>query len=283
LLSSLSGAAITRAKIQGVSHEFSTIPDVKEDVISILLNLKQVRLLMHSEEPQVIKLNVKGIKKIRAGDFDVPSQVEIMNPDLLVATLTSKDAKLEIEAMVEKGMGYTPKEVLEHDKVEVGTLTLDAIFTPIRKVNYEVENMRVGDRTDYNRLRISIETDGTIEPREALEKSINILMRQLEALVFSESKKIAEVPIKEEMPSQAESVEKEGIQEEGADDPLKVRIDDLGLSRRTFNALEGAGIRTVGGLVKKSRQDLLELSGIGEKAVSEIENALRGLNIELKR
>src|SRR3989344_207375 len=239
MLSSLPGAAITRVKIQGVSHEFSTIPGVKEDVITILLNLKQVRFLMHSPEPQVIKLSAKGVKNITAGDFEAPSQVEIKNPGAPVATLTSKEAKLELEATVERGLGYVPREVLEKEKVEVGMLTLDAIFTPIRKANYEVENMRVGERTDYNRLRMSIETDGTIKPREALERGIETLIKQLEALRSFEEEEpaLAKAELPEEKPPSAE---------EPSDDPLKIRVEDLGLSGRTMNALSGAGIRTVG-------------------------------------
>ena len=165
---------------------------------------------------------------------------------------------------MERGLGYVPREVLEREKVEVGMLTLDAIFTPIRKVNYEVENMRVGERTDYNRLRFSIETDGTIAPRKALEESVSILMRQLEALVFTEPKVISETPeVRVSAPGSREvSVGGEGKSE----DPLKVHVEDLGLSSRTQNALAGAGIRTVGGLVKKTREDLLDLSGIGAKA-----------------
>ncbi len=277
LLSSLPGVAITRVKIQGVSHEFSTIPDIKEDVISILLNLKQVRFLMHSPEPQVIKLSVKGIKNVSAKDFETPTQLEIVNKETPIAILTSKDAKLEIEATVERGLGYVPREVLEKEKVEVGGLTLDAIFTPIRKVNYEVENMRVGDRTDYNRLRISIETDGTVSPREALERSIEILIKQLEPLTSLKDKKTEEeiaTEMKAEIPVAPDSA---------AEDSLKIRVEDLGLSGRTFNALSNAGIRTVGGLVKKSREDLLELAGVGERAVSEIERSLSSFNLELKQ
>jgi len=275
MLSSLPGAAITRVKIQGVSHEFSTIPGVKEDVITILLNLKQVRFLMHSPEPQVIKLSAKGVKNITAGDFEAPSQVEIKNPGAPVATLTSKEAKLELEATVERGLGYVPREVLEKEKVEVGMLTLDAIFTPIRKANYEVENMRVGERTDYNRLRMSIETDGTIKPREALERGIETLIKQLEALRSFEEEEpaLAKAELPEEKPPSAE---------EPSDDPLKIRVEDLGLSGRTMNALSGAGIRTVGGLIKKSHEDLLELSGVGEKAVGEIKRALGELGLNLK-
>lgn len=276
LLSSLPGAAITRVKIQGVSHEFSTIPNVKEDVVTILLNLKQVRFLMHTDLPQVITLSLKGIKKITAGDFEAPTQLEIINKDSLIASLTSKDVKLEIEATVEKGLGYVPREVLEKEKVEVGSLTLDAIFTPLRKVNYEVENMRVGDRTDYNRLRLSIETDGSISPREALSKSIDILMRQLAALAGFEGEGIVE---------EAKEAEKETVPEApeiGDEDPLKIRTEDLGLSSRTANALASAGIRTVGGLVKKTKEDLMELQGIGEKAAVEIQEALANLGLSLR-
>ena len=281
LLSSLPGASITKVKIDGVSHEFSVIPNVKEDVISIVLNLKQVRLLMHSDDPQIIKLSGKGVGKVTAGDFEVPSQIEVMNKDTEIATLTSKDAKFEIEATVERGLGYVPREVLEREKVEVGTLTLDAIFTPIRKVNYEVENMRVGDRTDYNRLRISIETDGTIAPKKALEESVSILMKQLEPLVFVEPKILAEASGRSQVAEVAK--EAETIAEEArSEDPLKVRVEDLGLSARTQNALSTAGIRTVGGLVKKTREDLLEVQGIGSKAVDEIDEALSTISLSLK-
>ena len=276
LLSSLPGAAITRVKIHGVSHEFSTIPNVKEDVITILLNLKQVRFLMHADLPQVITLSARGAKKVTAGDFEAPTQLEIINKESPIASLTSKDAKLEIEATVEKGLGYIPREVLEKEKVEVGSLTLDAIFTPLRKVNYEVENMRVGDRTDYNRLRLSIETDGSVSPREALSKSIDILMRQLSALGGFAG---------EEMPEEAKETAAEAVPEAhemGEEDPLKIRTEDLGLSSRTANALASAGIRTVGGVVKKTKENLMELQGIGEKAVGEIQEALANIGLSLR-
>ena len=277
LLSSLPGAAITKVKIEGISHEFSTIPDVKEDVISILLNLKQVRFLMHADEPQLVKISARGIKKVTAGDFDAPSQVEIINQETPIATLTSKDAKLELEATVERGLGYQPREVLEKEKTDIGSLTLDAVFTPVRRVNYEVENMRVGERTDYNRLRFTIETDGTVKPREALTQSIEILIRQLEALSFEKELAPEEKTLlREEMKEEAASPETP------SEDPLKIRIEDLGLSGRTQHALSGVGIRTVGGLVKKTREDLLELEGVGEKAVSEIEKALENFNLALK-
>ena len=277
LLSSLPGAAITRVQIGGVSHEFSTLPDVKEDMISFLLNLKQMRFLMHSDDPQTIRLSAKGVKKVTAKDFEAPTQLEIVNKDTPIATLTSKDAKLEIEARVERGLGYVPREVLEKEKSDIGSLTLDAVFTPIRRVNYEVENMRVGERTDYNRLRFTIETDGTVLPREALSRSIDILIKQLQALSFLEEEQKAEEVLAEE----GAETEPEPV-DALSDDHLKIRIEDLSLSGRAQNALVNAGIRTVGGVVKKSREDLLELEGIGAKAVSEIEKALSDLNLKLK-
>jgi DNA-directed RNA polymerase subunit alpha len=168
ILSSLPGTAITEVKISGVGHEFSTIEGVKEDVISIILNLKKLRISMKNNEAMKIDLHIKGPKKVTAADIEVPSQVEIVNKDQYLFEVTTK-TDVHIEIKVENGIGFVPKEVLQKEKVEVGTIALDAIFTPIRRVNYESENMRVGDRTDYNRLRLTIETDGTITPREALE------------------------------------------------------------------------------------------------------------------
>src|SRR3989344_6589337 len=151
ILSSLPGAAITSLKIAGVSHEFSTIPGVKEDVITILLNLKKVRLQMLTDEPQTLTLKAKGVAEIKAGDIKVPGQVSILNPELVIAHLTDKSAELSIDLSIEKGLGYVSKEFLQKNRVDIGSISIDAVFTPIRRVNYEVENMRVGDRTDFNR------------------------------------------------------------------------------------------------------------------------------------
>ena len=183
ILSSLPGAAITTVKIAGVSHEFSTIEGVKEDVITILLNLKKVRIQMITDEPQTMTIKVKGIKDISAGDIKVSGQMTILNPELHIASVTDKNAEFDVEMTVEKGLGYVPREVLQKNKVDIGVMTLDASFTPIRRVHYEVENMRVGERTDFNRLRIFIETDGTLTSKEALERSIEIMIVQLKAVV----------------------------------------------------------------------------------------------------
>jgi len=182
ILSSLPGSSVTAVKITGVAHEFSVIPHVKEDVITILLNLKKIRLNVVSNEPQILSLKVKGVKEVTAGNIKLSGGVEVLNPELVIANLTDKNADLDMEITVEKGLGFVSKEVLQKNRVDIGQITLDAIFTPIRRVSYEVENMRVGDRTDFNRLKIFIETDGTITPKEALEKSIETMINQLKAI-----------------------------------------------------------------------------------------------------
>lgn len=176
LLSSLPGAAVTQVKIKGVQHEFSTIHGVMEDAVTVLLNLKQVRFKLHSEEPQKVTLSVKGEKEVSASDFQLPSQVELMNKDSKIATLTDKKSELEMEILVEKGMGYEPVESRKKGKLDIGTIALDAIFTPVRKVSYRVENMRVGERTDFDRLVIELETDGSLSPEEAINQASEILV-----------------------------------------------------------------------------------------------------------
>ncbi len=272
ILSSLPGTAITEVKIAGVGHEFSTIEGVKEDVISIILNLKKIRLSMQNQEALRISLNVKGPKKVTAADISTPSQIEIVNKDQYLFEVTTK-TEVNIELKIENGIGFIPKELLHKDKVEVGTIALDAIFTPIRRVNYESENMRVGDRTDYNRLRITIETDGTITPKEALESSILTMITQLKAIVgFKE-----EVEIPTFTPQVVEATEEVDVE-----DFLKTRIEDLELSSRTINALSNANIRTVGGLARKKSGDILEIEGFGNKGLEEIKELLSKHGIELK-
>ena len=279
ILSSLPGAAVTKVKIKGVEHEFSSINGVKEDVITILLNLKKLRIKITSDEPQVIMLKVKGVKTATAKDMEVPGQVEILNPEMHVADLTDKSAELDMEITVEKGLGYVPKEVLHKDRVDIGTITLDATFTPIRKVNYEVENMRIGDRTDFNRLRISIETNGTITPNEALESSILLMISQLKSIVGFKEEEI--------VPEAAEEGDKEmggGKDSKGELDVefMKTRIDAIGLSPRTIKSLANANIRTIGGLARKKEVDILDIEGLGSKGIQEIKKVLAQYNITLK-
>jgi len=279
ILSSLPGSAITTVKINGAPHDFSVLPGVKEDVIMILLNLRQIKFKMLTDEPQKATISISGIKNITAVDIETSGQVEIVSKDVHIATLTDKNSKLQVELTIEKGLGYIPREVLRKDKVEVGTIILDAAFTPIRRVNYEVENMRVGDRTDYNRLRFTIETDGTISPREALEKSIEILIKQLKSIVGFEEDDLTEEILKE-MPDKEE---KEGkVSNDTEEDYLKTRIEDLNLSARTLKSLSEASIRTVGGLTKKKEGDLLSIDNLGKKGIQEIRRALGNLGLTLK-
>jgi DNA-directed RNA polymerase subunit alpha len=280
ILSSLPGAAITVVKIDGASHEFSVLSGVKEVVINIILNLKRIRFKMHTSEPQKISLSIKGAKTVTATDIKTSSEIEILNKDQFIATLTSKSSKLDIEITVEKGLGYALRETLHKTKTEVGTILLDAMFSPIRRVNYEVENMRVGDRTDYNKLRFTIETDGSITAHQALEDSIAIMINHLRAIVgFKETEVIVE---KSAAPEEEESAKKS--EETGGEDTevLKTRVEDLQLSSRTLNSLSAARIRTVGGLARKKETDLLEVEGIGKTAVQEIRRALGNFGLVIK-
>lgn len=277
ILSSLPGNAITRVKISGVAHEFSTMDGVEEDVITILLNLKRVRIQMHTDEAQTLTLKKKGEGEVTAKDIEVPGQVEIMNPDQVICHLSGKNSEIEMEITVERGLGFVARDQREKDKMNIGEIALDANFSPIRRATYEVENMRVADRTDFNRLRVTLETDGTLSPREAFEKSIEIMIRQLSAIIGFESDKI----IEEEM-KKAEEPKEELGKDEPDTEALKTRIEFLSLSSRTANALENANIRTVGGLARKKEKDLLSIDGLGEKGIQEIKDALESLGITLK-
>jgi len=274
ILSSLTGAAVTHVKIAGVSHEFSTITGVKEDVITILLNLKKLRVRLLTAEPQVLRLKVKGVKDVTAKDIEIPGQVELLSPDQHIASVTEKSAELDMEITVASGLGYVTKEVLQKERVDIGTIALDAAFTPIKKVNYEVENMRIGDRTDFNRLRITVETDGTMTPHEALEKSIAIMINQLKAIVgFKEE---------EPEPVITETKSSNPAKKELDTEFLKTRIETLNLSQRTTNALTGSGVRTVGGLVRKKEEDIENIEGLGPKGIQEIRKALAEFGVTLK-
>lgn len=271
ILSSLPGATVTKVKIEGVPHEFASVDGIRETIMEMLLNIKRVHFVLHGEESQTIALSVKGTTEITAKDFKLPSQVEIKNPQQHIADL-SGGASLELEATIERGLGYISREVLSKEKVDIGTIALDATFTPIRRVNYEVENMRIGDRTDFNRLRIFIETNGTITPREALEQSIETMIHQLKAIIgFQES-------MSTEMP-------REGVINAASDmevDPAKVKISGLGLPARIVSSLESAGIKSAAGLARKSAETLRKIDGIGEKALEEISQALASFGLSLK-
>ncbi len=273
MLSSLPGAAVVGVKIKGVSHEFSTLPGVLEDVVDIILNLKQLRLRVHAEEPQRLTLKVKGEKEVTAKDIKAPSSVEVVNKDLRIATLTDKKAELDMEIDVDRGLGYVPVEARQKEKLEVGMIAIDAMFGPVKKVNYEVEKMRMGERTDYNKLRFHIETDGTLSPEEVLEHSTKILIDQFGALAGSIASK--------KEPKGTKLRSKKGVRDE-TEEARQTKVEDMKLSTRTLNALEAASIKTAGGLSQKDASDLEELEGLGDKGVKEIEKALKKLGLALK-
>lgn len=278
ILSSLPGTAITHVKIKDVAHEFSTIEGVKEDVVTLLLNLKRLRIRMHTSEPQNLTLNAKTAGIITAKEIDAPGQIEILNPDTYIAELSGKNA-LSIEMTVASGLGFVPKEAHQKERVDIGAVALDAVFSPIRRVNYEVENMRVGDRTDFNRLRVFIETDGTLLPREALERSVEIMIHQLKAIVgFKEgadesNDELPEVRKKKAAPAATNDSDKE---------VMKMRIEELELSPRVHSSLDEAGIRTIGGLARKRTEDILALPGLGQKGLQEIKKSLGKHGIMLR-
>jgi len=283
ILSSLPGVAITAVKINGVQHEFSVMDGVKEDVITILLNLKKVRMRFTTDEPQTIYLKIKGSSltgsdlKVKASDLEIPGQVEILTPDAHIATLTSKNSTLEMEIKAEKGLGFMPKEMIDKSRVDIGTIALDGIFTPIRRASYEVENMRVGDRTDFNKLRINIETDGTVTPSVALSSAIEIMINQLKSIVgFKEEE--PEISPAGEISNDSTDIKRSEVDPE----ILKTRVESLDISARAQNALNIANIRTVGGLARKKERDLLDIEGLGAKGIQEIKKALGEFGITLK-
>src|SRR3990167_4573166 len=204
LLSSLEGAAVTSIKIKGVDHEFTTVPGVLEDVIQIILNVKRIRFRSHSEEPVKVSLRVKGEKEVTAADIKATSDVEVINPDQHIATLTDKKADFEMELDIEKGVGYVPVEQRQKDKLAIGMIAIDAIFSPVRMVNFTVENIRIGQRIDFNKINIDIETDGSIEPEEALKRASEILVKHFETIGS------VEVPTKKRSEEKKKAAKKAG-------------------------------------------------------------------------
>lgn len=282
ILSSLPGVSIVAVKIKGADHEFATINGVKEDVLSILLNLKKIRFSLATEGEAKVKLSVKGNKSVTAKDFETTGGVEVMNPEQYIAEITDKSGELTLEITLAKGIGFVSKEDFVTEKTEIGNILVDAIFSPIRKVNYEVENMRVGDRTDYNLLRINLETDGSLTAKEALESAIKIMINQFRSILdlkeVENEKEEADDIVKVETSSHSEPV----VDEEERVELLKTRVDTLDFSTRTEKALSNASIRTLGGIVQKTADDLLALDGFGQKSLEEVEETLATFKLSLK-
>ena len=280
LLSSMPGCAITSIKIKGVKHEFSTIPNVLEDVIQIILNLKQVRFKSFKDEPVTVTLSVKGEKVITAGMIKCPTDVEVITKDAHIATITNAKGEFEVELEVENGIGYVPIEQQLREKKEVGVIALDAIFTPVRRVNYTIENMRVGKRTDFERIKLELTTDGSITPEEAFAKAVKILIDQFS--VLSEIDQISDK--EEEIIPEAEVVEAEIKEEVVVEDATKTEVTSLkGLSTRTLNVLEKSKIETIADIVKLTEVQVGELEGMGTKGIKEIKKAIGDFGINLKK
>jgi DNA-directed RNA polymerase subunit alpha len=261
LLGSIEGAAITAFKIDGVSHEFTTIPGVKEDVVEIMLNLKSIAIKTFSNEPVELSLNKKG-GVVTAGDIKTTADVEIINPDQLIATIDDPKTELKIDFVIESGRGYQTIEESTTKRLHSDMIALDAVFSPVRRVRYAVDKTRVGDNVDLDKLTLTIDTDGTITPRDAFEQSAAILMAQYEALAGE---------------TRVADVEQTSDDDEQATDLLGLPVDELALSARTTNALISAGIKTVGDLVSLSDDELNDLKGFGAKAREEVKDKVAEL------
>jgi len=269
LLASLQGAAITSVKIDGVLHEFSTIPGVKEDVTEIILNLKEVRLKLHTEGPKIIRVKTEGPKALKAGDILTGDAVEILNPEHYIATL-SRDAKLSMEMVVKMGRSYIPAERNKEENQPIGTIPMDAIFSPIKKVNYNVTNARVGQITDYDKLTLEVWTDGSLNPEEAVAHAAKILKEQLTIFItFEEEEEAVAVT-----PGGQEEVEK-------FNENLFRSVDELELSVRSANCLKHANIRLIGDLVQKTEAEILATKNFGRKSLNEIKDILSEMGLGL--
>ena len=262
LLSSLPGAAVVAVKIKGVDHEFSTIPNVKEDVIEIILNLKQLRLKVHSDRPVKLEMKVKGEKVVTGADFKKNSDVEVENTDLHIATLDNKSAELEMEVVVNAGRGYVPVEQREHEILEIGMIAVDAIYSPVRTVNYDTNNVRVGQITNYDELILTIETDGTINGKDAIDQASRILMDHFALFGKDNLEQTAPAPV-------LDTAADEGIKIAEGDD-----LKTLGLSNRSYNALVKNNINKISELSGLDHDQLMTTEGLGAKSVDEIEKLL---------
>ena len=276
LLSSLEGAAVTSAKIEGVAHEFTTLPGVREDVTDILLNLKNLICVLHGDSPEVeVRLTKKDAGPVTAADIEAPADLEILNPELEIANLSGK-GKLEITLTIGRGRGYVPAEGNRGPQHTIGVIPVDSIFSPIRRVTYDVEAARVGQRTDYDKLRLDLTTDGSVDPREAIGQAAEILIRQL--AIFTDIDKIEGFG---ESAAQADG----GSASEAA--PLahgmeNFPIEELELGVRSYNCLKRVGIETIGDLVVKSENELASIPNFGRKSIEEVKETLATHGLTLR-
>jgi DNA-directed RNA polymerase subunit alpha len=268
LLSSLPGTAITAINIDGILHEFSTIPGVVEDTIEIMLHLKELSMKIYSDEPQTLIIEKEGEGVIHARDIKAPADVEILNPDLYIATM-EKGTKLYMELTAAVGRGYVPADKNKQPNQPLGVIPVDSIFTPIKRVNYKVEDTRVGQHTDFDKLTLEVWTDGSIKPDEAISLGAKILSKHL-SLFVNLTEKVDEV----EITTEKDEDERERI--------LDMTIEELDLSVRSYNCLKRAGINTVGELINKTEDDMMKVRNLGKKSLEEVQQKLEELNFALK-
>jgi DNA-directed RNA polymerase subunit alpha len=283
LLSSLGGAAITSVRIEGVAHEFSSVPGVKEDVTDIVLNLKDLVVRMHTDADEVeAPLVATGPGEIKAKDIDLPSGVEILNPDAPIATLEKK-TKLEVYLTIGRGRGYSPAEENKSDDQPIGVIPIDSIFSPIRRASYAVATARVGQRTDFDKLTLDLETDGSIEPAAALREASEILIKSL--AIFTDADRVEELTAREPVAVPADAIAgpaggSDGGSANGLDEIL---IEELELGVRSYNCLKRAGVQTVGDLVRKSRSELNAIPNFGQKSIEEVIETLHSRGLDLQQ
>lgn len=276
LLSSMKGAAITEVKIEDMPHEFSTLPGVKEDGVTILLNLKEVRFRMFEQGPFTASLDVEGEKEVTASDFKLPSQLEVVNGDRHIATITEEKGSLNLEAKVSEGVGY--EQVKEEKRGgEIGAIRLDAVYSPVKKVSFRVENMRVGERTDFDRLVLVVETDGGMSPEQAFGRAAEILEKHFSKVKVAEEEK----PCSEE-PTEGEKEKEEEAEEEEKIEPSEITVEELDIPSRVVNILQENRIKSIAGLVARSEQNIAGMEGIGPKSLEKIKKELEKLGLELK-
>jgi DNA-directed RNA polymerase subunit alpha len=273
LLSSLEGAAVTSVKVEGVAHEFTTLPGVREDVTDVILNLKNLICRLHGESPEIeVHVAKRGAGAVTAADIQAPAELEILNPELEIANLSDK-GKLELTLTIGRGRGYVPADMNRGVEHTIGVIPIDSIFSPVRRVAYDVEAARVGQRTDYDKLRIDITTDGSIEPREALAQASEILIRQL--MIFTDPDKI------EGFGEAAAAADGAGPEVSLAHGMENFPIEELELGVRSYNCLKRVGIETIGDLVSKSEAELAAIPNFGKKSIEEVKETLgtHGLNL----
>ena len=270
LLSSLEGAAVTSVKIEGVAHEFTTLKGVREDVTDIILNLKSLICLLHGESPEVeVRLEKKGPGVVKASDIEAPADLEILNPDLEIANLSDK-GRLEVTLTIGRGRGYVPAELNRGPEHTIGVIPVDSIFSPVRRVSYEVEAARVGQRTDYDKLTLDVTTDGSVAPRDSIAEAAEILIRQL--AIFTDIDKI-------EGFGETAEAETEAPQAHGMEN---FPIEELELGVRSYNCLKRVGIETIGDLVSKTESELAAIPNFGKKSIEEVSETLQAHGLTLR-